>query len=617
MVVPAGAKGVCSVRMKIFFSACFGALGAGLLFAGSAGCDAGKQQTVTGGSAGTGSAGSSGTAGSAAGGSIGSAGTDPFTGSGGGGSGVSCGDLHSVIDAEGNLVKTCPPELGCYNGECIPACEAAALRKENVGCDFVVATPANATPGCFSVFVANNWNKPVQIHVERAGAVLDATKFARIPNGNNDPSTWAALAADGLPPDQVAVVFLSGDDVNQALKCPSQAVAGTSTLTTSGVGDAFRVTTDVPVSAYDIFPFGGAKSYVPGATLLLPTTAWGDNYVTANPPMGMCPAIWGQVVAAADDTHVTIVPTTDLPAAGPVNQGFKNQVTTFTLGAGQFVQWSGIGDMAGSVISSDKPIVYNGGNSCLALLSKTTASSTYDEAHQQIPPVRALGSDYIVAPYTTRMSSLMPESIPYRIVGVVDGTTLTYDPPVDGAPATLALGQTVDFESTIAFRVTSDADHPFYVGQSMTGGGLVGGSRPDGAGAGLEWLGDPEYVNVLPAAQYLSTYLFYTDVTYTTTNLVLTRVKKDGAFKDVTVDCLGTITGWAPVGAGGEFEVTTVDLLRIGQSINGCTNGAHTAKSEAPFGVTVWGTDHAASYAYPAGGSVTAINKVVIIPEPK
>src|SRR4051794_32281320 len=50
-------------------------------------------------------------------------------------------DLRSVIDEQGNLLTTCPPEQGCSGGTCIAACEAAARSKGNVGCDFVVSTP--------------------------------------------------------------------------------------------------------------------------------------------------------------------------------------------------------------------------------------------------------------------------------------------------------------------------------------------------------------------------------------------------------------------------------------------------------------------------------------------
>ena len=41
-------------------------------------------------------------------------------------------------------------------------------------------------------------------------------------------------------------------------------------------------------------------------------------------------------------------------------------------------------------------------------------------------------------------------------------------------------------------------------------------------------------------------------------------------------------------------------------------DGAHTAHSAAPFGLTVWGWDAAVSYAYPAGLSTKAINPVVV-----
>jgi hypothetical protein len=48
-----------------------------------------------------------------------------------------------------------------------------------------------------------------------------------------------------------------------------------------------------------------------------------------------------------------------------------------------------------------------------------------------------------------------------------------------------------------------------------------------------------------------------------------------------------------------------------------CQNGPHSAKSAAPFGLTVWGLDSAASYGYPAGTNVASINTVVIPPNPQ
>ena len=45
-------------------------------------------------------------------------------------------------------------------------------------------------------------------------------------------------------------------------------------------------------------------------------------------------------------------------------------------------------------------------------------------------------------------------------------------------------------------------------------------------------------------------------------------------------------------------------------------DGAHLAKSDANFGLTVWGWDVYVSYAYPAGLSTRPVNTVVVLPGP-
>jgi hypothetical protein len=152
---------------------------------------------------------------------------------------------------------------------------------------------------------------------------------------------------------------------------------------------------------------------------------------------------------------------------------------------------------------------------------------------------------------------------------------------------------------------------------------VTSGSRP-GITPGIDTelglgdcLGDEEFVVVLPPAQWLAKYVFFTDPTYATTSLALAREKTAASFQDVTVDCLGTVTGWQPVGSSGQYEVATVDLLR-GTVANGtCASGGHVAESTGPFGLIVWGTDEYASYAYPAGGNVAAINTVVVPATPQ
>jgi hypothetical protein len=71
-----------------------------------------------------------------------------------------------------------------------------------------------------------------------------------------------------------------------------------------------------------------------------------------------------------------------------------------------------------------------------------------EAAHQQHSAVTALGFEYVAAPYETRRADLEPEAVDYRFVGALDGTTLSYDPPIPGAPATLAQGEVVDIASS-------------------------------------------------------------------------------------------------------------------------------------------------------------------------
>ena len=291
------------------------------------------------------------------------------------------------------------------------------------------------------------------------------------------------------------------------------------------------------------------------------------NYVTAGPQKSSGPG-WGQIVAAADGTSVTITPKTALPGGTGVAAAPANGATTYTLNAGQYVQWQDTGDMAGSVIQSTSPVSYTGGTGYLCLTSATSMGGGCDSAHQITPPVSALGFEYVAPPHATRRKDHQPESVRYRFIGAADGTTLTYNPPIASAPASIALGQVVEFETTLPFTVVAqDSMHPFYVAEYMAGCEVPGVSSDFS-----DCLGDEEYVNILPPAQWLSSYVFFTDPTYTTTNLVITRKSGTTGFQDVTVDCLGVISGWQPVGTSGEYEITNVDLQR-NTPVGTCTTG--------------------------------------------
>ncbi|MEJ7729270.1 MAG: IgGFc-binding protein [Polyangiaceae bacterium] len=567
-------------------------------------------------------------------------GIDPSGGAGGGVPGVGCSaDLQKVVDEDGAILAECPPDQGCFGGQCIPACDAASQSRGSIGCDFYAPDPPFLSNGmssqldgpCYAVFLANTWKRPAKIEVSRGGQTLDVSSFGRIPKGLGASVTYEPIPATGLPPDEVAVLFLSHKPgvVNfTSLECPvapaqlvDAAVSGT------GRGSAFHVSMDTPVSSYDILPYGGATSYLPSASLLFPASAWGTNYVAVTTAGGGSGSLWALVVASEDATTVSVVPaTTALPAGNGVAAAPLNQTTTYTLNAGETLQWldptfGGPMDPTGTVIGSDKPVGLFAGNTYLGVGSATSGPGGQDSAHQQIPHVKALGNEYVGAGVVTRLASLQPESVPYRLLGVVDGTTLTYDPVIPGAPTTLSLGQVVQFETTLPFSVRSqDADHPFAFTQYLPGTNpeTRPGCGPAPPLGGITCgLGDEEWVSLVPPEQFLQRYVFFTDPTYATTNLVLVRRKGASSFAEVDIACLGAVSGWQPVGSAGVFEVAHIDLVRGGVPVGNCGTSRHEASSNGAFGVVVWGTDFYSSYGYPAGGNVGSINDVIVEPVPK
>ncbi len=570
---------------------------------------------------------------------------------------IACGanhcssDLRSLVDCDGNTIMTCPPNEGCSGTTCVPACQSAADNKSSLGCEYYAVNPdgpvgfGGLAGGCFAAYVANTWDTAVSLTVNFGGMVLDVSKFAYVPTGQGQNIHFAPLGGASLPAGAVAVLFLAhlpgANDGVGPITCPTEVTPAITTMDVAthgtGIGGAFHIVTSAPVAAFDIYPYGGGGVAATSATLLLPTSAWDTNYVAVTAygdgagigTLGSFPFV--QIVAQEDNTHVTISPSAAITAGTGIPAAAMGTPTMYSLQHGEVLQFSQAAALDGTIIQSNNPIGVWGGKT---LLSITACCD--DSAHQQIPPVRALGNEYVGVRYRNRYTG-MEESPPWRIIGAADGTTLTWEPAApSGAPTTLSLGQVAEFDTNGPFVVRSqDGSHPFYVSAHMTGGALYDPSQEDDGGSGLpaDGRGDAEFVNVIPPAEYLQSYIFFTDPTYPETDLVVTRVKGPKGFEDVALDCAGNLSGWQPIGTSGVYEYTRFDLV-TGNFVGtgNCNNGRHEIRSNGSFGVTVWGWGSAAtgqgppggglytqyvSYAYPAGAGVAPINQVVIPPTAK
>ncbi|MBK7585000.1 MAG: IgGFc-binding protein [Myxococcales bacterium] len=572
---------------------------------------------------------------------------------GGGGVGPGCkpcsDDFTRVLNCDGSVKEVCSGSLLCGAGTCMAPCDAATVNRSTVGCDYYAVTLAaygSGFGGCFVVFIANTFKEPVHVQTTWGTTPIPMAVHAKIPKGSGLGISYAPYdPAVGIPPGEVAILFLANDPVPHgnwlpAAKCPVPAAIGLDAHVhfglniSSGRGKAFHVTTDRPVVAYQMLPYQAAYAAGTGATLLLPTSAWDTNYIAVEAlgaadfqgtPIPPTMAI----VATTNGTTVKMLPKFAIKDGIDVPGVAANTVASYKLDAGDTIELIQSEDFTGSPIEADKPIGLFAGHMGLRIPNFVDWS---DHAEQQIPPVRALGSEYAVVSYRDRVPGYA-ENRKHRLVGAVDGTQLSFDPPIANAPTVLSLGSAVELESDQPFVVKSqDAEHPFMVFTYMSGSGHIANQ---GGPAGY---GDPEFLRVVPGLQYLSRYVFFTDPTYPETNLVVVRRKGKTGFAAVELDCAGVLSGWQALGAGQTYEYTRVDLSRHNFEAQGkCNNGRHEMTSNESFGLSVWGwgspetrpgksdacntsePDNSCdvSYAYPAGENIVPINSVYVPPIPK
>ena len=521
-------------------------------------------------------------------------------------------DYLSVLDCGGNVIEECQNGTACDPAEltCLPACDVSETHKFSIGCEYYAVRMHSlaADNYCYAAFVSNPWNVPAFIEVEYAGMPLAVETFAWHPNGVGPNLNYQPYDANvGIMPGEMVILFLTGG-TGASPQCPHPSAVPNAVMSNTGIGEAFRILSDVPVVAYQMNPYGGGSVAVTGASLLIPTSAWDTDYISVNAySYDLAPPSMN-IIAREDDTEITMYPVAAVQAGGGLPAGAAMQPYVFNLDAGQQAQFSQTTELTGSAVIADKPIGLLAGHACLRI---PTNVAYCDHAEEMIPPVGALGSSYAGVMHQPRSG----EPSIWRMVGAVDGTQLSWDPDV-GGPATLDAGQIVEFITGTPFLVESqNSDHPFLLMNYMSGSQWNQLNNQGG-------YGDPEFAISVPIDQFLGRYVFFTDPTYPETALTVIRKRHFGSFRDVELDCLGVLQDWTPL--GGDIEWTRVQLITGDFApVNGCTTGSHEIHSDGPFGLWVWGWGTPqtgtftanVSYGYPGGMNVATINDVNIDPQ--
>ncbi|MDX1926135.1 MAG: putative Ig domain-containing protein [Pirellulaceae bacterium] len=313
----------------------------------------------------------------------------------------------------------------------------------------------------------------------------------------------------------------------------------------------------------------------------LPVDAIGTNYVVLGYGNTVHLAGGGgtnlTIVGTADNTNVTITPTVTA-GSRPAGVPF-----TVTLNAGQAYTLhvdtqtnnvSGIVDLTGTVVSSDKPISVFGGNTAAFVPAGFEAA---DHLIEQLPPTDSWGKQFVTQPLATRT-----RGDTFRVLAQSNNTQVRINGTL---VATLAAGKF--YETILTAASIIDASQPVLVAQYSHG--QTFDNVP----------GDPFMMLVPPTEQFQSDYTLSTpvanfDVNYA--NLVvpvtaLASVRRDGQSIPSTA--------FTPIGNSGLAGAQ----IPIGV-------GSHRFTANAPFGVAIYGFRQVESYGYFGGTSLAPLTRV-------
>lgn len=454
---------------------------------------------------------------------------------------------------------------GCSDVEDLPTnqgCEFWAVDLPNVSVAPLAVTPQDQQ---FAVVVTNSGG----------GKTANVEVFAGA--GENPIDSGA------VPPDTVRVFSL-----------PSMSITPGAT---TDDGTAFRIQSDLPITAYQFQPLDNTNPvYSNDATLLFPTHVLGEDYtaLTGDATLASNDAFssndvntgaFVSVVATADGTTVTLFPTATLHPGSVedvvLDRGEVLTAISSERGAPSY------GNLSGTRVVADAPVAVFSGSVATSEPSNN-APCCADHVEHQMLPLTAWGASYVAAPAVSPSGNANKDSA-FRITGAFDGTSLTYAPAAPaGAPSSIDAYETVFFLTDEPFTVHSDGGEAFAVSQILVSNQYQG--------AFLE-PGDPTMMLLTATEQFQERYVFLMPQGYATN--FLTLVAPSGA--SLMLD--GAAVGGAPAAAG-LLDGVAYEYRHVSASA-----GSHVIEGDQPFGIIVSGHADDVSYGYVGGSGVEVISE--------
>ncbi|MBA2539142.1 MAG: IgGFc-binding protein [Deltaproteobacteria bacterium] len=536
------------------------------------------------------------------------------------------GNVHSC-DANGNVggeTEACTGANICESGQCVDACASAAANKSYIGCSYMAADLDNAVEvigvqgsiNCAGVPGIKN------VTMQACGnAASNAVQGLCDPPGNTCPANTTCksmnvciLDAQNSPfaivvsnpqarPVNVTVTGPNGQTILQSVAAgavaaikpnaapntiPDQSIDGTGLAR-----KAYKVTSDLPIVAYQFNPLDNVNVFSNDASLLLPTTAYDVEYYNfAWPTEDRRPANhayhgYVSIVAAEDDTIVEVTPSAGVRASATQAAIAAGTPTTFTIDAFEVLtlQAVGGGDLTGTKVRSVNGTTtfgVFGGHEAMGFGEMTPPDQQHsagpccaDHIEEMLFPTSTWGKTFAITRSKSRGTN-EPDLL--RIMAQKPNTTITFDPsPASGTCGTLQPGQfcEVKIQGDTGIVASEPVLIAHYLLSAIWSDILFGGSIGEG---------DPSFSIAVPVEQYRKSYTVLVPSAYSK-NFLSISAPGAGA---VIVD--GLVVQLTPY-AGGLYRAARMQV-NGGQHVISCPNGC---------GVEVYGYSDAVSYIF-AGG---------------
>lgn len=434
---------------------------------------------------------------------------------------------------------TCDLDRGeaCRNARCVVLCEDGSIVDTNIGCEYYAVDLDNAVTGDGRSAASQQY----AVVVSNPDAHLTARvriEWNTAPVGM--PPRPATVASAVIGPMDLEVFPLPAREVDCSM--PGTFNTGTGTCLSS---QAYRITSTIPVIAYQFNPLQNSGVFSNDASLLVPSNSLRGDYVVLGWPQTIAdtddPATdfnenlraFVTIVGTADNSRVRVTPTTRVIPSGPTGPlpmgaapGSSFEVTlgrfdVLNLETGAFgADFTGtrivpitgaVAVFSGSEASDSPPWTSLSERSCCA-----------DHLEEQIYPRRTAGSDYVAVRMPSRTAAVraaggnvavVNEPQWFRIVAVGSGithveTTLPRDQEDPRGPTVsfdLMPGQQRTLRAFTDFEI--HADGPLAVA-TVTGSQQTTGIPFDLPG------GDPSFIMIPPIQQWRQNYVFLTPDQY-------------------------------------------------------------------------------------------------------